>query len=151
MPWYATHYDAVMGRAVKEAGRPQGGDYTSFVWARNKYAAGLICHRRGIGESVFGPSGKKALPRPERRLSDMLRKRKLSPRDRIGIIHAAAFLSGIWATANNRPAWDVLGDEGILHTIIHSLANGSPTRARVIDRVRAMEQQIPGYLSGRDT
>ena len=151
MPWYATHYDPALGKPVAEPGYPQAGEYGSFVWARSRFEAESRCKRRGIGETLQrGTHQKKALPRPEPRASDLLRPRKMTPRQRIQAIHAATFVLGIWATANARPPWDVLGDEGVLHQIIHGLGLGIVRRSDLIDRMRVVEREIPGYLSTRD-
>lgn len=150
MPWYATHYDAALGKPVARPGFPQVGEYGSFVWAASPSAATAYCKRRGIGESITRREQKRALPRPEPRVSDLLRRRRMTPRQKIQTVHAAAFVLGIWATANSRPAWDVLGDEGPLHQILHGLAWGGAKRRDLIERMRVIEREIPGYLSACD-
>jgi hypothetical protein len=151
MPWYATHYDAALNKPVVEPGYPQVGEYGSFVWAPSRARAEARCRRRGIGEALMrGTYQRKALPRPEPRASDLLRPRKMSPQQRMQAIHAATFVLGLWATANGRPAWDVLGDGGTLHEIIHGMSLGLGRRADFVERMRVIEREIPGYLSTRD-
>lgn len=90
MPWYATHYSAdFLGSPVRQPGRPTQGEFGTVIWARNTHDAEVICHQRGLGERVYSVSRKRALPRPEPRPSDLLRKRKMTPKQRVDAIHAA--------------------------------------------------------------
>lgn len=150
MPWFLTHYAGAPGARVARPGMDSIGEYGSFVWARTWREAETLCLRRGIGEHVVGRSGRRAAHRPEPRPSDLLRKRRLGPAERLGVVHAVCFLAGIWATSRNLPAWAVTADQAVLHDTIHCLSLGRPTRAEMIERLRVVEAETPGFLTGRE-
>lgn len=150
MPWYLTHYNATRGKDVVKPGEPHVGEYGTYVWARNQKQAETICAQRGLGERVAQRWQARALPRPEPRPSDLLRKRRMSARERLQVLHAATFTIGLWATARCQHPWDVLGDEGVLHSLLHAITLRGVPHKPMIERLRVMEREIPGYLSARD-
>lgn len=148
MPWYMTKYPAWPDQP--KAGKDElVGYYSSFVFARGMDEAKRIVKARNIGEVIEGlwggRVGKPRLKNPHERPSDQLRRRKLTPRQRIDVIHNVCFLSYILQRSTGAPAQAILGDEGLLHQTVHCLQHGNPPRRALIDSLRHFERLVPGY------
>lgn len=143
MPWYMCVYPA-WPHMPTDPGNMVG-DYSSFIRAKNLKQAEKLAAQRGLGERVickWSPDGRKApYPLP----SDLLRKRSLSPKQRMDIIHGTCFLSYLLMQSAKAPPSGILGDEGLLHQVIHSMSFGRPSRKQLIETMIYFERQVPGY------
>lgn len=121
------------------------GDYSSFICASDLKAENRLARNRNIGEKVicqWQPEGRKApYPKP----SELMAKRSLTTRQRMDVIHGTCFLSYLLMQSMKTSPAAVVGDEGILHQVIHSMSFGRPSRKELIDTLRHYEQLVPGY------
>lgn len=130
------------------------GEYGSEVWAYSWKEARETARRRGINEKVIGS---KAVLRAQP-ASVVLRSKKVSDLDRI---HALSFMGYLALSAGVAKPSDILGDAGLLHTMVH-IALGIETIGPVmggreitiskrvmmellVQRCREIERKIPGY------
>lgn len=139
MPWYGTMYtDPLSGRR-----------YGSSVWAPSRRTALKRCVERRLGEKLDGPiwaDSRAPYPRP----STMMRQRgRLTIATRMRIVHATTFLCYLLHCSHQTAAYQTLGDDGVLHSLIHSLSLGYPHRAKMVRRLRLLEEMVPGYVRGR--
>lgn len=123
--------------------------YTSFILARDLAHAKRLAKARNIGETLLGEglrySRSKAPYRPP---SVLLRKRRLTQALRLDVIHATCFLSFLLMRVKGVKGAGVhaiLGDEGIMHQVIHTLSFGFPRRKAVITALEGCERMVPGY------
>lgn len=142
MPWYMTQYPPVPTM-------PNGPDlpieyFGTYIYAHKLDAAKSFARMRNIGEIVLGVSGEKR--RPEPTVTDLMRRRRMTPRQRLEVVHAATFLGYLAMQSLGTPAHEVIGDEGFIHEVIHALLNGRPKRATVLTTLAHFEQRVPGYL-----
>lgn len=138
-----TAYPADPSHAIGTASDEIINSYSSYVWAKSERHARLLAKRRNIGEVVIGGS-QKAAPYPY--LSELLRKRSMRPKDKIDAIHAATFLGYLLMQSCGAPPCDVIGDEGLVHQVIHCLAFGTPKRAHLAEVASYFERRVPGYV-----
>lgn len=104
-------------------------EYGGDVWANSFRHAQGICKRRGIGETVIG-SGYRGggLRRP------VTREQK---------IHEAVYLGWIALEMGLMTPAEVLGDQGIVHELVHRAAG---SKAPGIEkRFRDLQKLIPGH------
>jgi hypothetical protein len=144
MPWYMTQYPPIPTMPNSD-GATVIGYFGTYLHARHRAEAESFVLARNIGEQIIGPSGAKT--RPEPALSDLLRKRRLTPRDKLHVMHAATFLAYLVMQSLATPPHEVVGDEGFLHHVVHTMLYGTPTREHVIATVRYFERRVPGYLN----
>lgn len=119
------------------------GDYSSFIRARDMKQARKLALQRGLGERVLCLWGGKRAPyvRP----SELLAKRSLTPKQRMDVIHGTCWLSYLLMQSMKTPPADTVGDEGILHQVIHYMSSGQPRKQGLIDSLRHYEHLVPGY------
>ncbi len=141
MPWFICQYTAWPTDMLSD---DPVGDYSSFIYARSMRDANKIARIRRLNELVLC-KWSRSNRSPYRRPSDQLRRRKLSHKQRFDIIHGLTFLSYILLRSRRAPPEQLVGDEGILHQAIHSLAYGYPSRRGLIPIIRAFEIRAPGY------
>lgn len=121
------------------------GDYSSFIRAPDRRAADRLARNRGIGEKViceWAPEGRKA---PYLKPSELMAKRALTARQRLELIHGVTWLSYILMQSMKTPPSIVLGDEGIVHQVIHCMISGRPLRSSLVATLQHFEQLAPGY------
>lgn len=139
--WYLTEYRGNLAPIGpdEELGRP--GNYSAFLWASSRRQAGRIARQRGLSERVIFVSHRK---RPYRTASQLLSMRKRTPRHEKDVLHGLCFLGMIALASGTATIQDVLGDYGFIHEYCHRQFN----RADLIERIRVVEQRVPGYLAG---
>lgn len=129
--------------------------YGSHIFAKSFKEAELLVEERGIGEKILGCQvsvtdgyGRKVPHELENPTFDDLSDFEFVyelPK----IIHTACFLVFIAASSRKMNIYDSVGDQGIIHELVH-LLNGSGRDTRSIRRVRgqfvALQNKIPGYL-----
>jgi hypothetical protein len=148
MAWYLTRYRAwhpdspppVKGRWV--------GHYSMFIWARSMPDAWRKAKARNIGERVECVWQRKGV-RPYELPSVLLTRRRLTPRQRIDVIHAVIFLAYLVGRSQKAQLPELIGDEGLVHMTAHCLAFGWPTRKKLAPHIRRYERRVPGYLGPR--
>lgn len=122
------------------------GDYSSFIRATDLKAANRLARNRGIGEKVicqWQPEGRKV---PYLKPSELLAKRSMTAKQRMDVIHGTCWLSYLLMQSMKVAPAATVGDEGILHQVIHSMSSGRPSRKALIDTLRHYEQLVPGYV-----
>jgi len=148
MAWFLTEYRAWPDEALND--KSPIGAYSSFIWASSLRQARRLAKRRRIGERVMGQSLGRSLGkrRPYSPPSIMLRKRRLTNRQKLDVVHGAVFLMFLLARQESMGAMGVaaiLGDEGLLHSLVHSLTTGWPRRKAVTRMMEDAERMVPGY------
>ncbi len=117
------------------------GEYGTFIEARTRREAENYARRRGMGEVVAGQSlGGHDVPR----VSELVRKAR-TPRQKLDCLHAATFLGYMALQSKVCQPFEVLGDQGIVHEIIHSFAGGGRPRAELSAELARIEGLIPGF------
>lgn len=149
--WYITSYPAFPGhKGAVDPDVPENGAvvglYGSYIWARSLPDAKRKAKARGIGERVYGVIGRAM---PYEPVSAQLRRKCLTPKRRLAIIHGATFLAYLASRGLKLRPWQVLGDNGFLHELVHCMAHGEPGRKETIAMVADIERRVPGYLRGR--
>lgn len=148
MRWYHCHYPPRPEHANPRVDkRDEGiGSYSSFIRANSVKNARILARRRNIGEIVDGRWGTTKSKTPYPLTSKMLLKSRLSKSQALDVIHSATFLSYLLMQSHSAPACDIVGDEGLLHQVIHSLCFGSPSRKDMAATLKYFEGRVPGYL-----
>lgn len=141
MAWFLCNYPAWPKEPSLKA---PIGNYSSFIWARNLQEAKRLAKRRRIGERVMWERGNRGQPYIPP--SKQMRKRHLTPKQRLNVIHAVCFLSYLASRAMKMGPEDTMGDEGFLHQTVHSLSIGFPRRRQMIAYLEEIERRVPGYL-----
>jgi hypothetical protein len=154
--WYLTRYAAEPGRRARPFSKAKHADerswvsfYSSYIWATSWTNAERKARLRGIGEIVEGESCRRG--NPERRPSELLAKRRLTLRDRLAIIHGATFVTFLLMNCRrSRTMLDrskmLVGDQGLLHQLVHCLSFGRPRRRKMIAMLDSFERKIPGFV-----
>ncbi len=146
--WYICHYPArpehYFNWNATQDGDDLVGSYSSFILANSEKHARALAKQRNIGEHVDGVLGARK-SRPYPLASELLAKRRLTPSGKIDVLHATTFLSYLLMQSHSAPPCDILGDEGLLHQVIHTIAFGSPKRTDMVAVLRYFEKMVPGY------
>ncbi len=147
MPWFMCEYSAYPKDKVRQ--RAEIGNYSSFIWANDRAHADALAAKRRLGEKVLCRWNKRGRNVPYEPPSTMLMKRRLTPTQRIGVIHGVCFLGYILLRSYRAPVEGVLGDMWILHQVIHGMQFGFPPRKKLAEMVRHYERMAPGYWPQR--
>jgi hypothetical protein len=148
MPWFLTQYPPIPTQPNSD-GETVIGYFGTHIWARHMEEAKAFALARNIGEIIIGRSYTSPKSRPHPLPSEMLRKRRLTPRQRIEVLHAVSFLAYLCVQSLGTPAHETVGDEGFVHETIHSLLSGTPQRAQMIATLEHYENRVPGYRPTR--
>lgn len=119
------------------------GSYASFIWAKDLAAAKKIAAKRRIGERIILERGNRG--RPFTPPSVQLRKRRLTPEQKLDVIHGAIFLAFLFQRTKKATAHNTLGDEGGLHLLVHHFTTGWPRKRRIVRILEIYERAVPGY------
>ena len=144
--WYLTEYSPWGKKPLPES---PIGLYGSHIWARSFPDAERKAKLRGLGERVAGRVLMQKGARPHELPSQMVLSKRLSWKRKVRIIHATCFLCFLLARSNKWPTEGTMGDEGILHQVIHSLCIGWPRRKALSEMLAAAERMVPGYVGPR--
>lgn len=161
--WYGCYYAADCHPITEaEAADPgKHGLYGSYIYAERISHARELATKRGLGEYVYGLWQPVRIPPkfnhklngrrwPYIPPSTMLGwKRSYWERKaaRVDFLHAVTFLSFIAVRAKViRADIGVLGDQGLLHEAVHCMLGHSITKAKMQERLLAIESEVPGYL-----
>jgi hypothetical protein len=148
MSWFICHYPP---RPSFTAMRNPGdddlvGDYASFIWANSEKHAAVLARRRNIGEVVDGKWGSRR-SKPYRLPSELLLGRRIDKKKALDAVHSTAFLCYLLMQSHEDvPPCDIVGDEGLLHQVIHSLSLGWPRRKDMAATLKYFELGVPGYV-----
>lgn len=142
MPWFLCVYPPKPHMPVDI--HDNIGDYSSFIKAVDKKAANRLARNRNLGEKVICLWGGKGAP--YQRPSEILSKRTMTPKQRMSVIHGTCWLSYLLMQSMKTPPADTVGDEGILHQVIHYFSFSGARKQALIDTLRHYEQLVPGYV-----
>jgi hypothetical protein len=148
MRWYICHYPANPNFArqrTSKDGDDLVGSYSSFIWANSFRHARVLAKRRNIGEVVDGQwGGARSEPYPA--ASKMMAQKPMRASAHAHVIHAVSFLCYLLAQSCGMEPHETIGDDGLLHCVIHSLIFNEPTRKDMAATLRFFERKVPGYV-----
>lgn len=147
MPWFMCEYLAFPDDKVLR--NCSIDNYSSFIFAKNRAHADALAIKRNMGEKVICRWVRRGRVSPYELPSAQLLKRSLTPTRKFNIIHGVCFMGYILLRSKRADAAHVLGDEGVLHQVIHGMQFGYPYRHELADRVRHYERLTPGYWRPR--
>jgi len=123
-----------------------GAEYMSYVFAASRSEADQLVKARNIGERVAGLMAGARPTLMAKDLPSVLYRSRLLP----DCAHSIAFLSWIVARSgqmNNQQVADwILGDQGILHDVLHEIHHPKQFGFRevVMARIEELEERVPG-------
>lgn len=104
--------------------------YGGDVWARSPAEADRIAKKRSIGETVIGKGMRTGgLPRARTQMQKL---------------HEAVYLGWIALEMGIMTPKQLLGDEGLIHEMVHRLNGGKVKGLEA--RFRRLQRSVPGHL-----
>lgn len=137
MPCFRTSYQT--------KGLNRSREIRGFIYAKDKEQAEEFSKLRNLNEQIFEEIPDTLVPytRPSEQL---MKFPKLNQQESYELLHGVLWLSFLWAKYNNNITHnDTVGDDGIVHDVIHCLDLMYP-KDRVIKLLQKIEKDIPGYL-----
>lgn len=141
--WFLiTLRDKIMPTGVLTSYKVNGNLYGSYILGDNITAIRTAIKKRGLGEKMdsvimdieptFPDYGKMSLKEIKNKIPE--------------IIHSTCFLSQIAINSNNIKVADVIGDEGILHLLSHSInsSNKKKSLTCIRDLIRDLRTKAIG-------
>lgn len=147
MAWFGSYYRVTPPEMFLEAIGIADEGYGSYIWADSLDEAESLAWIRGIGEKISGRSfmGKHYCPYiPMCSRMDFF-KGEMSTEQKLSIIHHSCWASYISRKPLKISAEHIVGDNGIVHNMVHWADSDSTYQPLLVEAIEEWERSIPGY------
>lgn len=141
MPWYYSTYQPRIDLPEEK----RFGKFESAIHADSVEEARDYADLRNIGERLedVRPFNKHPYQPPSEML---IREGELDRAEVLRAIHATTFLSYLLMQSKQLHPAQIVGDQGLLHEVVHHLELGDPKRHEIVEMLREHERLVPGYF-----
>lgn len=147
MPFYRTEYWA--NPAVQRGPiSATNAKYGAYLYARSWPHAEKVAKARGMGEVIGGVVRMRKFD--HECPSTLLNGLNKTEAAKLRTLHAISFLGYIAVQSEAAEPWEILGDKGLLHEVVHLFSFGGIKKARLVEKCREIERRVPGFLGPKD-